>query len=433
MTSEVRIVARPRPYPLTKVAWPTAVGLFVLMLISSHANGQAAPQSGVSVAANLTPMPSASAPPSGVAPAAFAQPAIVPTAPSAPVVAPPEPGPMVPIPSQPAPPGQTITAAPGPVLAPWGTVPLGAPPVVVAPWNSLVSDHPQDEYQNLQLFTDVDSWHGVADRSSFFGAATSNDGMSFGANYATRLGRLSELTGIGFQLGASYGVYDWNGRPFTFGTLNTTEAQQQTFVTLGFFKRADAYSRISYGFVHDWMINQGWGAFAVNPTLGQWRGQVAVAFDDRNEIGTWFTFYDQGSTKLDFFGNQVEMRAIDQTNLFWHHKWNFAADSWLWVGIPQSTRLNPFAGGSLGDWLIGGSVIAPLNEWASLYANAQYMHPSAAPSSIAAGEASWYVAFGVQFSLGGRARSDTVMGRRWMPLLPVANNGNFLVDQTRLF
>ena len=49
----------------------------------------------------------------------------------------------------------------------------------------------------------------------------------------------SEATGIAFQGGASFGVYDWNGRPNDTGVLTTTAAQQQTFVTLGFYKRAN--------------------------------------------------------------------------------------------------------------------------------------------------------------------------------------------------
>ncbi len=229
----------------------------------------------------------------------------------------------------------------------------------------------------------------------------------------------------------SYGVYDWNGRPFNFGTLTTTQAQHQTFVTLGFFKKADEHSNWGYGIVHDWMINQAFGAYAVNPTLGQWRFQVGYALDPANEIGIWSTQRDKGATNLDSFGFPVQTQAINQLNVFWHHKWDYGADSWFWVGVPQDTRLNPFAGGSLGDFLIGGSIIAPLNDYTALYSNLQYMHPSAAAGPPASGEASWYVSFGLQFYLGGRARTDTVVGNHWLPLMPVANNGNFLVDAAR--
>jgi hypothetical protein len=197
------------------------------------------------------------------------------------------------------------------------------------------------------------------------------------------------------------------------------------------FKKANERSNWSYGVVYDFMQNQAWGAFAVNPIMTQWRGQIAYATSAVNEFGVWGTYRDRGDTKLDSLGNPVQVRAINQVNLFWHHKWAFGADSWFWGGFPNATRLNPIAGGSLGDFLVGGSVIAPLNDSISLYANMQYMHPSAAPGSIGSGEASWYVAFGLQYYIGGTARTPTVAGNCWLPYLPVANNGNFLVDAVR--
>ena len=285
----------------------------------------------------------------------------------------------------------------------------------------------------MVLFYDVDSWRGVGDRGSFFARPSNNEGGSTGFNFATRLGPVSEMTSLSFQFGGSYGIYDWNGRPFNAAALTTTQAQQQVFITTGFFKRADDDSSWSYGLVHDWMINQAWGAYAVNPTLGQWRGQIAYALDNSNEIGLWGTLHDKGDTNLDFFGNSVVTRPLDQGNLFWHHQWEYGGDSWIWIGLPQSDRLNQFAGGSLGDYLIGGSYIAPLNDHLSLYANTQYMHASAAPGPSGYGDASWYIAVGVQYTVGGNARAKTVAGNSWLPLLPVANNGNFLVDSVRTF
>ena len=285
----------------------------------------------------------------------------------------------------------------------------------------------------LVLFDDVDSWRGVGDRGNIFNRPSNNDGGSFGFNFATRLGAFTDMTSLSFQFGASYGLYDLSGRPFNFGTLTTTQAQQQVFVTTGFFKRANDDSSWSFGLVHDWMLNQAWGAFAVNPTLGQWRGQIAYAVDSSNEFGLWGSLRDKGDTNLDFFGNSVVTRPISQGNLFWHHKWALGADGWVWIGLPENDRLNQFAGGSLGDFIIGSSMTAPLNDYVSLYANTQYMHPSASPGSIASGDASWYIAVGVQYTVGGGALAKNVGGNSWLPLMPVANNGNFLVDSVRTF
>jgi hypothetical protein len=355
------------------------------------------------------------------------------------------PGSPVPGLTTPAPAGPMGVPLPGYLQTPgqpFYTPALPPPPAAVAPaqtlqgtpidapfnWGTVGASGQNEPRSGIMLFNDVDSWRGVGDRANAFTRQTNNEGGSFGFNYATRLGGFSDLTGIGFQVGASYGLYDLNGRPFNADVLDTVHAQQQFFFTTGFFKKADQNSSWSYGFVHDWMFNQAWGAFAVNPTLGQWRMQLAYAVDSENEFGVWVALRDKGSTNLDFFGNTVATRPIDQGNLFWHHKWELGADSWIWIGLPENDRLNTFQGGSLGNLLIGGSTIAPLNDAVALYANWQYMHPSASPGPPASGEASWYVAFGLQFYIGGRARTDTVSGNRWMPLLPVANNGNFLVD-----
>ncbi len=293
--------------------------------------------------------------------------------------------------------------------------------------------HADDPHQGLVLFNDVQSWRGIGDQGSSRARPSNNEGGSTGFNFATRLGAITDVTGLRWQVGGSYGVFDWDGRPFNAAALNWTEAQQQIFFTTGFFRRADDESSWSGGLVHDWMFNQSWGAYAVNPTLGQWRGQIAYAVDGSNEFGLWATLRDKGDTNLDWFGNAVHTRPIDQANLFWHHQWEFGANSWLWIGLPENSRLNAFQGGSLGDYILGGSFIAPLNDALSLYANAQYMHPSSSPGPAAYGESTWYLAVGLQFTFGGYARSKNVNGNSWLPLLPVANNGNFLVDSVRTF
>ncbi len=281
---------------------------------------------------------------------------------------------------------------------------------------------------SLIFFSGIDSWRGIGDRGASQNNLTNNNGGSTGVNYGQRLGAFSDATGIALQVGGSYGIYDWSGRPANAGTLNTVDVQQQGFFTLGAFKRANDHSNFSYGVVHDWMFNQNWGATAINPTLGQWRGQLAYATSAWNEFGAWGTYRDKGDSNVTGNGTTVFTRSINQVNAFWHHKYDFGGDSWIWVGVPQDSRLDHNLGGNLGDFLVGGSVIAPLSDYVSLYGNMQYMHPSSRPGSQSDGESAWYVAFGLQWYVGGHARSTTVAGQCWQPLLPVANNGSFLVD-----
>ena len=69
--------------------------------------------------------------------------------------------------------------------------------------------------------------------------------------------------------------------------------QQQTFFTVGLFRRAfdsnSFISRFSMGIAHDWMVNNDYGNLAQSPTLGQWRGQIGYCLGACNEIGVWGT------------------------------------------------------------------------------------------------------------------------------------------------
>jgi hypothetical protein len=57
-------------------------------------------------------------------------------------------------------------------------------------------------------FASYESFRGVADSS------WQNNGISAGLNYGTRLGRFSDWTGIGFQIGASAAAFDWAGTDY---------------------------------------------------------------------------------------------------------------------------------------------------------------------------------------------------------------------------
>ena len=57
-------------------------------------------------------------------------------------------------------------------------------------------------------FVSYDSFKGVAD------GGWQNNGVVAGFNLGTRLGVLSDMTGIGFQIGISVGVFDWSGTDY---------------------------------------------------------------------------------------------------------------------------------------------------------------------------------------------------------------------------
>jgi hypothetical protein len=269
-----------------------------------------------------------------------------------------------------------------------------------------------------------DSFRGVSDDS------WQNNGIVTGFNYGSRLGTLSDLTGIGFQGGATIGVFDWVGTDYR--TRNTDVAETQGFFTYGFFRKANQISNWSGALVQDWMLNSNFGVFGQNPTLSQLRGQIAYATSARNEFGLWGACRVAGDIRdVPNFGQRA-WRPVDQLNVFWHYKWSLdGADTMIWVGVPEHDRMSKQ--GSLGDYLAGAQAIVPLSDRVSVYTLATYMHPSSRPGPSGAVDEAWNFTIGLWFYPGRNARSKTVAGQCWLPLVPVANNGYFLVDTNRTY
>ncbi len=263
----------------------------------------------------------------------------------------------------------------------------------------------------------MDSFKGVSDldERSNFGAVT-------GLNAAMPIPGLKPL-GFGWQLGMTYGVYDWDG-----SANGSARSQQQVFVTTGFYRKAGDDQLLSFGVVYDWMVNDQWGTHGVAPTLSQWRGQIECALDESNAIGVYGCVADRRTGQWCIREHWVEDRAVQQINLFWHHKFlESGADSWLWFGLPENRRLR--GDGSLGDWILGAAIQVPISDRLALYGNAQYMHPSVVGGELASVESDWNVGAGIAWYFGGHAVSRSLNGKCWLPYMPVANNSTFLVDE----
>jgi hypothetical protein len=289
-------------------------------------------------------------------------------------------------------------------------------------------------------FAGLDTFRNIAS-----GSYPGNNGAVAGFNIGRPLGFLGRY-GIGVQAGSSYGAYNWYGRTSPGAGLN--EPTQQWFFTTGLFRRATAEVPISFGAVWDLMVTDNYGAFGNSVTLSQVRTQIAYAFNPWNELGFWAAFHDPSETKpMGALGTPADYRAINQFNFFWHHKFGQnGADGQFSVGVPEGSRLaNPGnsvgfpiggSGGSLGTMILGTNWTLPVTDWMGLYANGVFMnpssHPGVAPSgAIAAVQETWAVSFGLTFYPGHTARSATVVGRQWMPYMPVASNSTFFVDTNK--
>jgi len=330
------------------------------------------------------------------------------------------------------------------VLSPLGEEPLDAPQVESPPVthrpiglkdvfplfngdSSLDGIEPvSDEFRTngVLAFVDYDAFRGVPDGS------WENNGIRTGFNFATRLGQFTEITGVGLQAGASIGAYDWAGTEYRL--QNQNQAQTQGFFTYGLYRKPNENSRLTAGLVQDVSVNANYGVFAQNPVLSQLRAQLGYATSASNEFGVWGTAHVLSSTRdVTGFG-PTTWRTINQVSGYWHHKWYAGGpDTWVSVGLPSYDRLS--GGGSIGDYLVSATSSCPLSDAVSIYSSVTYMHQSAAPGPAGANDEAWNFTVGISIYPFRNARSSTVAGQRWMPLLPVANNGSFLVDTNKSF
>lgn len=268
---------------------------------------------------------------------------------------------------------------------------------------------------NIIGFAGLDTWKTQADTDW-----PSQFGVVNGVNAAAPLPGLSRY-GIGGQLGASYGIYDLQGRE-TGGDGDRGSSQEQLFITSGFFRRADAQMPFNLGVAYDAMINDNFGEDSNEPYLGQWRGLIGFCLSARNEIGWWGAFHDRRDTQ-----DGITYRTVQQNNMYWHHNFLGGADSWLWVGIPERNRLT--GDGNLYEWNLGGLVNVPLTARTGLYGSFAYFCPSApAGTDAAVEEEAYQLGMGLSIFLGATSRNASVAGRTWAPLMPMANNGNMVVD-----
>lgn len=276
-----------------------------------------------------------------------------------------------------------------------------------------------------------ETFRGVADQG------WQNDGLYAGLNFGTRLGSFSDLTGIGFQIGGTFGVYDWSGNPYRTESDSTL---RQDFVSYGFFKRATNQSPITLAVTQDWMLTDNATTYGLPLDLSQIRFRAGLVTSASNEFGVVGAFRVNDNESFGLSRDSlmatgpgtipdqvVATRPLNHISAYWHHKWfNGGPNTIISVGVPEDDRVTGH--GSLGDFLATASVQAPFSDAVGLFGMVMYMNPSATPGFEAGHEDTWSFTIGIEFFPGKDARTKTIAGERWMPLAPVANNGVFLLD-----
>jgi hypothetical protein len=278
-------------------------------------------------------------------------------------------------------------------------------------------------FDNTVIFSGADIYKSIGDRLTNInggtGSLTSSFGGVTGFNTGFALGDLA-LRG---QFGASYGLYDPRGRLAI--VPQSTDVEQQAFVTTGVYKRGDALrdDPWSYGTVVDAFMSDNWGINANEVEVGQVRGILGYALSERFEVGAFGTahlWHDSAAvTVAGAPGVRREVRAANQMNGYLRGNTLAGGSLMGYLGL--------FDNADIQDWQFGLTGESPLSQYFSLYGNFNYAVPSARAGAAGSGEEQFNIQFGVAYFFGGKAASPSVTGQRGLPLLDVANNGSLLI------
>lgn len=229
---------------------------------------------------------------------------------------------------------------------------------------------------------------------------------------------------LGVQLGGSYGIYDWCGRDFTISSDPVT-VQNQGFVTGGFFYKTPCSSGLQAGIVLDWMFNDNFGVFGLDPNFGQLRFQAGYLLNGTQEFGLLGTT-NLHTAKKSAFEIPISYRAVAQISLFWRYFFQNCSEMMIWAGIPYNESLM-FPGERAGQFIVGTALRAPLTPCLSLEAHGVYMGPQGDFATPPFMNYSANICIGLSYSFGVGSQKPY---KRWEahPYLPAANNSNFLVD-----
>lgn len=296
---------------------------------------------------------------------------------------------------------------------------LSAPTTNSSPWGDCCDDCVGNWWENTSIFFGSDAWRTRADDD-------------YPGNFGFRTGFNSGFAGpwsgpIRMQLGASFAGYDLSGRDGDFGAdpVHNASVEQQIFATFGFYKRSNVCNgeRWAGGAVIDLLYDDHLGEEAREVFNRQARGYLGYAWDEANEFGTWFAFQLNWARYISDVRGRTRVRGLDQVNFFWHHNWDFGGDTWVYAGGTEQP----------GAWSLGLLGQAPLNSSIALYGGFSYVIPSAPSGDPFPGnnqfysQEYWNVSFGIVWYPGSKAAKDTVSGQRGLPLLPLADNGSFML------
>lgn len=223
------------------------------------------------------------------------------------------------------------------------------------------------------------------------------------------------------QLGGSYGLYDWYGKD---SIPSQSGLQQQGFITVAASRETEESSGFNAGIAYDWMLNNNFSVFCVNPFFDQIRAQIGYLLDGGNEIGAWASY---GITTSYKESQQIplQFRGISQVNLFWCHYFKSHGYTMLWAGTPYRRGLM-YTSGRPGTFTVGAQFSVPLTDYLSVQGTASYMGARKVSGISPSSNYSADVLIGITYSFGKRRIKQS-------PYMTPANNSIFMSDSNQNF
>lgn len=258
---------------------------------------------------------------------------------------------------------------------------------------------------NVELNTSYDHFRSLPD-----GTWNGNNGAVLAANADVCL-----YDYMGVQAGASYGVYNWDGRE-NYVFKNPRRTLQQVFVTAGLFS---SFCQFNAGIVYDRLFTKNFSVYSLNPSIDQVRFQGGYEFCNE-ELGIWGTVNVTTAHKQ-ALGIPVSFRAISQINVFWTHAFDNYAKTTVWIGMPYKNSLM-FSHRLPGTFIAGFALRAPLTDRLYLDGHGSYMNARSGHGTKQSGNYAANICIGITYSFGDECPNE---GCAYMP---VANNSNFIVD-----
>ncbi|MCC9608158.1 hypothetical protein LOC68_01395 [Blastopirellula sp. JC732] len=237
-------------------------------------------------------------------------------------------------------------------------------------------------------------------------------GYNYGFNWGMPIGFLPK-SGLGFQIGMSGSNANLYGASFTEST------RDQTFFTVGLFRRVDWGWQ--GGVVFDHLKDQ----WYYDVEVSQVRGQLSWVFPGCNEIGFQFSASDKegsGSTTITVPGTADVNIDVDETvgatnlyTFFWRHRLDNCGKSFRLFG--------GWTGDSQG--ILGADAHLPLTQCLALDSGFTFLLPDAQDDRTRNEEEAWNIGINlVWYPFSGSKCGSTSYYR---PLFNVANNGDFIL------